>query len=133
MLSKAARLLQPPEQLCFVTGCKFPDLLRGRIIVITDLVFVEAVSSRVHVTPSPASLFHAHQRLLRMGMDLEGLLHTHPGVSREATRPSPIDLETQRRWETGAPFLGGIFSEGGRYVRFFNHSQLSEVIIYGNC
>jgi len=128
LLQHAAGLLQPPERLFFVTGTKILD---GRVIVLTRLIDVDNVASRVHVTPNPASLLRVHQELLASGLDIEAQFHSHPGRLREATLPSPIDLATARRWEV-APFLGAVFSEGGRYVRFFNHSQHSEVIIHGN-
>jgi hypothetical protein len=129
LLYQAADLLQPPERLCFVTGVKLFD---GRIIVLTQLIEVDSIASRVHVAPYPASVLRAQQRLLAMGLDIEAQFHSHPGRTRKATFPSNIDLTTARCWET-APFLGAVFSEGGRYVRFFNHSQQSEVSIHGYC
>jgi hypothetical protein len=129
LLHQAAERLQPPERMCFVTGIK---LLDSGVIVLTQLVEVAMTATRVHVTPHPSSLLRAHQRLLAMGLDIEAQMHSHPGFAQEATWPSPIDINTTRRWETGAPFVGAIFSEGGRYVRFFNYRQESEVIIYGD-
>jgi len=128
LLYRAAALLQPPERLYFVTGFK---LFAGRVIVLTQLVEVENVASRCHVTPNPASVLRAHRELLAMEMDIEAQFHSHPGAAQNATLPSPIDINTARRWETGAPFIGAVFSEGGKYVRFFNYRQNSEVIIYG--
>ncbi len=134
LLYQAARFLQPPEQMCFVTGIKF-TFFGSDVVVLTQLVKVDGAASRVHVMPNPASLFRAHQQLLAMGMDIEGQFHSHPGTGRQAIYPSPIDVNTARRWEIGAPFIGAVFSEGAEawYVRFFNHSQASEVIVYGNC
>jgi len=131
LLCDAAALLQPPEQMCFATGIKLHDLLGGQVVVLTQLVLVEASSSRAHVRPQPASVLRAHQHLLSLGQDIEVQFHSHPGETIAATMPSSIDLHTARRWETGAPFLGAIFSEGGRFVRFFNYRQHSEVKIYG--
>ena len=127
LLYQASEFLQPPEQLYFVTGFR----LGPRLIVLTQLVEVKSVATRVHVTPNAASVLRAHQLLLAMGLEVEAIFHSHPGRGKEATRPSPEDIDTARRWENGCPFLGGIFSECGRFVRFFNHQQKSQVIIYG--
>jgi hypothetical protein len=129
LLYTAAELLQPPERLCFVTGVK---LLGGQVIVLTQLIEIESAFSRVHVAPNAASVLRAHHRLLAMGVDIEAQFHSHPGRGQGATHPSHIDFDTARRWETGAPFIGAIFSEGGRYVRFFNHHQDSEITIHGH-
>src|SRR5438552_162854 len=99
LLCEAASLLQPPERLCFATGCKLFD---GRIIFLNQLVPVEGQASRVHVTPNPASLLKAQKRLWDMGLQIEGQLHSHPGFSSEATHASHIDLDTARRWERGS-------------------------------
>src|SRR5258708_38521255 len=109
LLYQAAERLQPPEKLCFVTGVKLFD---DCAILLTQLIEVEhTTASRVHVRPNPASVLRAHQRLLAMGQDIEGQFHSHPGTDSQATLPSPTDLHTASRWETGAPFLGAIFSE----------------------
>ncbi|HLV88698.1 MAG TPA: hypothetical protein VKV39_17060 [Candidatus Sulfotelmatobacter sp.] len=129
LLYQAATRLQPPEKLCFATGIKMFD---DHVIVLAQLIDVEyTASSRLHVRPNAASVLRVHQGLLAAGQDIEMLLHSHPGTDHQATLPSPTDLHTASRWENGAPFLGAIFSEGGRFVRFFNHTQQSEVIIYG--
>ena len=128
LLHQAAKALQPPEKACFVTGIK----LGKQIIVLTQIIPVAGEQSRTHVEPNPASVLNIQQKLWGMGQDIEAQFHSHPGSSKEATHPSHIDIATARRWETGEPFLGGIFSEGGRFVRFFNHKQKSEVIVYGN-
>ena len=132
LLYQAAQLLQPPEKVCFGTGIK-TAVLGKQIIILTQLVMVEAAVSRVHGEPLPASVLRIQQRLQDMGMDIEFQFHSHPGRTKQATLHSPIDDNTARCWENGTPFIGAIFSEGGRFVRFFNHSQLSEVIVYGHC
>src|SRR4051812_38703900 len=103
LLCRAAQLLQPPERMCFVTGIK---LFSGSVIVLTELVEVSGLCSRVHVIPDPGSVLRAQQQLLCLGMDIEGQFHTHPGTGLNATQPSPTDIDTARRWETGAAFLG---------------------------
>ena len=127
LLEQAGRVLQPAEQVRFVTGIK-----RGRIIILTQLVAVKAVRSLVGARPDPASVARLQERLRAIGMDIEAQFHSHPGLGPDATHPSRIDLHMARRWENGAPFLGGIFSADGQYVRFFNHQQHSEIIIYGS-
>src|SRR4051812_13422055 len=131
LLYKAARALQPAETLCFVSGIKLGQMLGQEVIVLTELVPVESSSSRVHVSPHPSSVLREQQRLRALGQDLEAQFHSHPGTTIEATRPSCIDLDTARRWENGAPFICAIFSEGGRFVRFYSRTQYSEVKIYG--
>lgn len=129
LLFRAAELLQPPEKLCFVTGMKF---FGGRLIVLTQCFEVATnSSSRIHVRPKGAAVYHLQQRLQAMGLDIEAQFHSHPGRTIQATHPSSTDIHTASRWESGAPFLGAIFSEGGRHVRFFNHNQHSEIFIYG--
>ena len=129
LIYEAAKTLQPPERACFVTGIR----LGPQLIVLTELLPVEGQQSRTHVEPHPASVLRIQKKLWKVGMDIEGQFHSHPGSSKQATHPSHIDLATARRWETGSSFLGAIFSEGGQVVRFFNHKQKSEVIVYGNC
>lgn len=130
LLCQAARMLQPVERLCFVTGV---PLLEGKLVVLTQLVEVDGARSRSHVNPRPASVLQIQKQLEGMGQQLEALFHSHPGIGVSATLPSDIDRHTMRRWETSAPFLGAIFSEDGRFVRFFNGRQQSEVIVYGKC
>ena len=101
LLYEAASGLQPPERLCFVTGVKVHDPLGKPLIVLTNLVKVEASSSRVHATPDPASVLRAHRELLSLGQDIEGQFHSHPGRTIEATRASVVDFRTARRcWPT---------------------------------
>jgi hypothetical protein len=130
LLHRLARELQPPEKVRFLTGI---PLFSATVIVLTDTIEVEMESaSRAGAKPHPRGVFRISQELGRLGMTIDAQAHSHPGLAPEATRPSRIDLETARVWERDAPFLGLIFSEGGRYVRFFNHGQKSVVQIYGN-
>ncbi len=129
LLYEAAERLQPPEEMGLVTGFSLAPNLR----VLTGLwVLRYKEASRVHVEPDPASLLEAQRWLWDLGLDVEGQFHSHPGTEASATLHSSIDDATARRWENGAPFIGAVFSEGGRYVRFFNHEQKSTVIVYGN-
>ena len=130
LLREAAELLQPPEKVRFVTGV---PQCGGRIILMTHLLEVDCEASRAHVEPRAASVLQMHQRVVGMGMEIFGQWHSHPSKAKEATFPSDIDYKTARIWERGSPFQGAIFSEGGRFVRFFNHQQRSQVYVYGNC
>jgi hypothetical protein len=133
LLYQAAAMLQPPEKVVFVTGIKLSGLFGERIILLTQLMPVGGAESRVHVEPDPAAVLRIHKSLVAMGMDIEAQFHSHPGRAKCATRPSSVDLNTARRWEAEAPFLGAVFSEGGAFVRFFNYEQISEIRVYGNC
>lgn len=117
------------EKLCYVAGV---ELLDGKLIVLTHLVHVKFTASRVHATPDPKSQLEMFLRMQRLGVGIHAQLHEHPGYGINSTRPSPVDLDTARVWESTAPFIGGIFDEGGRYVRFFNHSQESSIIVRGS-
>jgi hypothetical protein len=115
-----------------VTGVKLTIIPGMPIILLTHLIEVESTSSRTHVTPAPGSVLRAQRQLLSLGQDIEAQLHSHPGRTANATKASIEDLATALSWSNGAPFLGGIFSEGGRFVRFFNPHQSFEVKIYEN-
>ena len=128
-LTRAATGLRPVEKVCFATGLK---LFGGSVVVLTQLIPVDFKSSRAGAEPDPVSVFKRQQELKALGLDIEAQLHTHPGWSIDATRPSRTDDDTARRWENGAPFIGAIFSEDGKYVRFFNHRQHSVVHVQGN-
>jgi len=131
-LSDLAARLQPPERFAVVTGSRFYDPFGDLIIVLSDHILITGQGSRTHFAPLPAHIATVQNQLTALGMEIEAIFHSHPGVSNSATRPSPIDYRMAQNWENGGiPFIGGIFSEGGRYIRFFNHSQCSAVIIYG--
>lgn len=128
LLMTAARFLQPVEKVFFLTGIRLmPDL-----VVLTEIVPVRFTSSRVGAEPDPVDVFRKQQELKKAGMSIEAQFHSHPGREPWATKPSGTDDNTGRRWENGAPFLGAIFSEGGKYVRFWNHAQKSIVHVYGS-
>jgi hypothetical protein len=117
------------ERMAFVTGIK----LSPEIIVLTQLIKVKPKrTSAVGAEPDTLDLQKKHQAVLEMGMDLEAQWHSHPGKVPQSTYPSLTDIATVRRWEKAAPFIGAVFSEGGRYVRFFNHTQESSIQIYGS-
>lgn len=128
LLNQAADFLQPVEKVCFVTGVR---LFGGKVIILTQLVPVKFTGSRAGAEPDPVSVFKQQQKLKGLGLAIEAQFHSHPLNSVAGTRPSTTDDNTARRWETGAPFIGAIFSEGGRYVRFFNHRQSSVVHVHG--
>ena len=64
------------------------------------------------------------------GHTLHGMFHSHPGYGKEATKPSFIDLNTQKLYEKGGyPLVGAIFSRDG-YVRFFSSNPVA-VTVFG--
>jgi len=127
LLIELSKALQPPEKEVFLTGINLFS-----VIVLTRFIEVKPkTSSRVHVQLDPKDQNEKHRMLLRRGQDVEAIAHTHPGFGVDSTWPSEIDLGTVQRWEAGGSFIGLIFSEGGRYVRFFNFDQRSTVHIYG--
>lgn len=129
LLHQVSKLLQPPEKMGFFSGVR---LLEGYIIVLTQFIPIECKSaSRVHGHPDYANLDEKYRAMLSFGMEFEGQAHSHPGKSAPCTHPSQTDFNTAQRWEKDGPFVGMVFSEGGRYVRFFNHMQKSTVHIYG--
>lgn len=129
LLHQVSQLLQPPEKIGFCTGIRLSD----NIIILTKFISVKCKSqSRVHGEPDYRDLDGKYRRNLSFGMEFECQMHSHPGKSARCTHPSGTDLNTARRWEKDGPFIGAIFSEGGKYVRFFNHQQRSTVHVYGS-
>ncbi|MBI4454742.1 MAG: hypothetical protein HY644_02460 [Acidobacteria bacterium] len=112
-----SKILQPVEKMLFGYGiASGPDE-----IVLAQLVRVKCiVESRSGVTPDPVDLHNKIVVLRQMGMNICFQVHSHPGTSISATEPSLTDRRTAKTWCAGGPFLGAIFSEGGKYVRFFS-------------
>lgn len=128
LLYKSARFTQPPEKFFFVTGVR---LFNGGVVILTDLVPVRFSATRFGAVPDPLAVHVKQQFLHKLGMRIEGSVHSHPGIYSGCTGPSVVDYDTAAVWEDGASFLGFIFSEGGRYVRSYNHAQKSVVQIHG--
>jgi proteasome lid subunit RPN8/RPN11 len=65
------------------------------------------------------------------GYSLHAVLHSHPGRTLAATRPSQTDLDHQFRMERGGyHVVSSIFSRDG-FIRFFTVGLPFEVEIYG--
>jgi len=61
------------------------------------------------------------------GHRLVGHAHSHPGTGPNATRPSGIDENFQRRLENGGhSAIGAIFSRDG-WVRFFRLDRTPDI------
>lgn len=127
LLYRLAKQLQPPERACFLSGIE----LSPTDIALTEAFFVPGRSSEVEVVPSPAGVSRLQQYLDELGLSVHCIAHSHPGLSWQATFPSAKDIGMACIWERHAPFIGAIISEGGRFLRFFNFLQISEVIMYG--
>ena len=115
------------ELLHLVTGSKISATQR-------TLDRMTKVSLEAH---SPASARANQQELQKLliefsgwGHTLHGLFHSHPGYGKGATRPSGVDLGTQKLYEQGGyPLVGAIFSRDG-YVRFFASNPMT-ITVFG--
>jgi hypothetical protein len=126
----AAYLLCDPhgrERLCLVTGIKVGarrTLERMVAVALSDQSTTCAVADHPDL----------QRKLIAMdgwGHHLHGLLHSHPGQGRGATRPSGIDLATHAQHERGGyPLVGGIFERSG-FIRFFSYDRPFTITIYG--
>jgi hypothetical protein len=126
----AAYLLGDPqgrERLCLATGIKV-----GARRTLERMV--EVALSDQSTTCAVADHHDLQQKLIAMdgwGHHLHGLLHSHPGQGRGATRPSGIDLATHAQHERGGyPLVGGIFERSG-FVRFFSYDRPFTITVYG--
>ena len=114
------------ELLHLVTGQKFSQ--------VRTLERLIKVPLEAH---SPANAQANQQDLQKLlielsgwGHSLHGLFHSHPGYGKDATRPSPVDVDTQQLYERGGyPLVSAIFSRDG-YVRFFCSDPLT-ITVFG--
>ena len=127
LLYQAVRLLRPAEKACFVSGLR----MLPNVIVLTQLLPVHT-GSHTHVDFPAVDILRYQLRLQSMGQDIEAQFHSHPGAGENSTYHSCVDDATARRWENGAPFVGAIFSDCGKFVRFFNYEQRSTIHVYGH-
>jgi len=117
----------PDEDMHFVTG---PEL--GSLRVLERMVdFDKAERTAVRVAGDLAATHRALIALEARGHRLTAWIHSHPGTSEWATRPSPTDFDHQRRLEQGRyPAVGAIFSRDG-YVRFFSGGAPFRIEVFG--
>jgi hypothetical protein len=118
---------QGHERLHFVTGLKIGGVRTLDRMLTVELEQQSAIHAAGNVTSSA-------RRLMEMdhwGHALHGIFHSHPGLGKEATRPSGTDLATQERHERGGyPLLGAIFVRDG-FVRFFTRGHPFVLRVYG--
>lgn len=69
--------------------------------------------------------------LERRGHRLLATLHVHPGKGSQSNRPSEIDLNTHRRFETAGYCLIGLIFSRDRFLRAFSWQQDFRVRAYG--
>jgi hypothetical protein len=126
----AAYLVDHPkgyERLCLVTGSK-----KGTLRTLERMIAVElSEQSTTCAVAEPLDLQRKLIAIDSIGHSLHGLLHSHPGQGRGATRPSGIDLATHAQHERGGyPLVGGIFERSG-FVRFFSYDRPFTITVYG--
>jgi hypothetical protein len=94
--------------------------------------FAHQKRSMVGVTGEPRATHGLLIKLEQFGHRLLAHFHSHPGDGADATNPSGIDENFQRRLESaGHVAVMAIFSRDG-FVRFVRLDHNLEVEIYGN-
>jgi proteasome lid subunit RPN8/RPN11 len=123
LLYQAREEIFPPERLLVVAGQREKD---G---VWLEAAFdVTGASSTGHVRADPTRLARALIAMERTDRFLAAWMHSHPGNSPEATRPSPIDLRQQEDWlRDYSPYLlGATFA--GDWIRFWGRALTEEQV-----
>jgi hypothetical protein len=115
------------EQFFFVTGSEI-----GGVLVLGQWAeFAHQIRSMVGVTGDMRSTHNLLIRLERFKHRLLATFHSHPNKGADATRPSPIDANFQKRLESaGHVAVMAIFSRDG-FVRFLRLDNNLEIEIYG--
>jgi len=115
------------EQFFFVTGSE----VDGVLVLDQMAEFAHQKRSLLGVTGEPRATHNLLIRLEQFGHRLLAHFHSHPGQGAEATHPSGIDENFQKRLESaGHVAVMGIFSRDG-FVRFVRLDQNREIEIYG--
>jgi proteasome lid subunit RPN8/RPN11 len=118
----------PHEQLVYITG---PEDGRSFFALTQILRLDMKSSSAAHAVPDQKSQIKVLSALDRRRERLLATFHSHPGYGADATRPSSIDLSTQRNLENaGYPVIGAILSRDG-YIRFYSHNRQFSVSVSG--
>ncbi len=115
------------EQFFFITGSEI-----DRVLVLDQWAeFAHQKRSMMGVTADTRSTHGLLIKLERFGHRLLAHFHSHPGQGADATHPSGIDENFQKRLENaGHVAVMGIFSRDG-FVRFVRLDQNLEIEIYG--
>jgi hypothetical protein len=115
------------EQFFFITGSE----VEGVHVLDQWAEFAHQRRSRLGVVADMPSTHNLLIRLEQFGHKFLAHFHSHPGKGPDATHPSGIDENFQRRLEkAGHLALMAIFSRDG-YVRFVRLDQKFDLEIYG--
>jgi hypothetical protein len=114
------------ERMCYATG-----VFTENQYVLTKILQPEfARQSSVGVRAEDNSSQRIFLMLEKYSHGLYAWFHTHPGVGRGSTIPSPTDHHTKERLRLGGYHaIGGIFSMDG-YLRFFGSGEF-EIAVFG--
>lgn len=117
------------ESLVYLTGPQ----VEGQHTVTHVFDEVEAESqSATNVDAHPEVDFQTLQALSEKGYTLQAYCHNHPGTGQTATRPSQLDLNSQKRLEgLNHEVIGLIMTRDG-YVRAFSNDLDFELEVYGD-
>lgn len=116
------------EQFFFITGSE----VEGVLVLDQWAEFAHQKRSMVGVTGEPRATHGLLIKLEQFGHRLLAHFHSHPGDGADATNPSGIDQNFQRRLESaGHVAVMAIFSRDG-FIRFVRLDHNLEVEIYGN-
>lgn len=115
------------EQFFFITGAEV-----GEVLVLDQWAeFAHQRRSPMGVVAHMPSTHNVLIKLEQFGHKFLAHFHSHPGNGPDATHPSGIDENFQRRLEgAGHLALMAIFSRDG-FVRFIRLDQNFEIEIYG--
>jgi hypothetical protein len=115
------------EQFFFITGAEVGDVL----VLDQCAEFAHQRRSPMGVVAHMPSTHNLLIRLEQFGHKFLAHFHSHPGNGPDATHPSGIDENFQKRLESaGHVALMAIFSRDG-FVRFVRLDQNFEIDIYG--
>jgi hypothetical protein len=115
------------EQFFFITGAEVGDVL----VLDQCAEFAHQRRSPMGVVAHMPSTHNLLIRLEQFGHKFLAHFHSHPGNGPEATHPSGIDENFQKRLESaGHVALMAIFSRDG-FMRFVRLDQNFEIEIYG--
>lgn len=118
------------ESLHIATGVEFNGI-KSDWFIITKPVFIDLdVQTAVRAKTNCPSLIKALINLAQYKHKFLACIHIHPGMGKEVTHPSYVDIELQKLLEKGKyPVVYGIFSRDG-YLRFYGPGKF-EIEIYG--
>jgi hypothetical protein len=116
------------EQFFFITGTE----IDGVMVLDQWAEFAHQKRSVVGVTGDTRATHGLLIKLEQFGHRLLAHFHSHPGNGEDATRPSGVDQDFQRRLEkAGHVAVMAIFSRDG-FIRFLRLDRNLEIEVYGN-